>query len=150
MWWLNLFLTFRPKNFQVRQLFKYDRDDMIPVSTLGPKDKGFVEYYFGGQVYAHIGTWPPQSIKPRFMVPIQHAIFVNQETGKASLCTERVKQYMSGPTESQISFDKYIPIPYIQLDNYKIKIRLKWRLYRKVRGTLYVCNILGQVTTYQV
>lgn len=151
MWWLlDLFLTFRPKNFQVRRLFKYDHDELIPVESLKPHEQGHVEYYFGGHLYTHIGTWPLKDITPRFTIPVQYAVFVNKDTGHATLCTDRVKQYMFGPTESRVPFNKYIPMPYIRFVGHNVKIGIKWKLYRKVHGTLYICNILGQITVIQV
>jgi hypothetical protein len=151
MWWLlELFMTFRPKNFQVKRLFKYENDTVIPVKYLEPYDKGLIEYYFGGQLYTHIGTWPLRDVKPKFTVPIQYAVFVDRDSLRVKLCTDRVKQYMFGPTESKVQFDTYIPVPHIRFKGYTLKINIKWKLYRKVRGTLYICNVLGQVTTVQV
>ena len=149
-WLVDLFLTFRPKNFQVRRFFKYDHDDIIPVDSLMSHEVGYVEYYFGGQLYVHSGTWPLQDVKPSFTVPIQYAVFVEHDTGRTTLCTDRVKQCMFGPTKSRVLFDKYIPFPYVSFKGYKMKIGIKWKLYRKVYGTLYICDVLGQLTTVQV
>ena len=153
MWWLlDLLFTFRPKNFQVKRFFKYDHDDIVPVESLLPHEQGHVDYYFGGNMYTHIGTWPLQDLKPRFTVPIQYAVFVNRDTGQSTLCTDHVKRYMYGPTDSRVPvpFHKYVPVPYVRFYGHRIKLGIKWKLYRKMHGTLYICNILGQVTSRQV
>ena len=95
-------------------MFRHDGDELIPVEEFKPGEDGHVDYYFGGQIYTHIGHWPIQNIVPRFSVPVHSAIFINDEDRKPTVCTEIVRRH-AGPTQSPVSFDVYAPRPHVSI-----------------------------------
>lgn len=146
MW---LFTTFRPKNFQIHQMFKHSGDELIPVDEFKSGEHGHVDYYFGGRLYTHIGQWPLQNVVPRFSVPVHSAIFVNDEDHQPTVCTETVRRH-SGPTESPVSFDRYAPRPHVTISfsgGFRISMGIKWVLVKKVSGTVHVQDVLGRQTS---
>jgi hypothetical protein len=152
MWVLNIIEQCRPKNFQVHQMFRHDGDELIPVEEFKPGEYGRVDYYFGGQIYTHIGHWPIQNIVPRFSVPVHSAIFINDEDLKPIVCTEIVRRH-AGPTQSPVSFDVYAPRPRVTISfsgGLKISLGIKWILVKKVSGRIQIQNVLGQVTCMDV
>ena len=129
-------------------MFRHDCNELIPVDEFKPGEHGHVNYYFGGQLYTHIGHWPIQNIVPRFSVPVHSAIFINDEDRKPTVCTEIVRRH-SGPTQSPVSFDVYSPRPQFTVSftgGLKISVGIKWVLLKKVSGTLRIQNVLGQMT----
>lgn len=144
---MDIFLYFRPKNFQVHEMFRVNsHGDLIPVETLQPGETGYVDYFFGGKLYRHIGTWPIRNLIPRFQIPTKFAFFVDDETETPVPCTDIVKKYQ-GPTESQLSFDEYVPRPHFSISfqgGFRISMGIKWVLKKKVSGTVHVLNVLGQ------
>jgi len=151
MWWIIEFIVhyLRPTtNFQVKRMFKRVGNELIPVRELKHDEQGHIDYYFGGKLYTHIGQWPIQHIVPRFSIPIHTALFISDDDMKPIVCTETVRRH-SGPTQSPISFDKYSPRPYISFSRgVKISMGIKWVLTRKVTGTIYVQDVLGQRSSY--
>jgi hypothetical protein len=140
---------FLPKNFQIHQVFK-GTDELIPVRKLGPGEIGQVDYYFGGKIYRHIGTWPPVNRTPQFTIPIVKAVFTDDVTHESHVCTELVRKYMSGPTNSPISFDQRVPRPHITVYFFGMRVEVKWVRVRKVTGKIQMTNVLGQISTYIV
>ena len=152
MWVLNIIEQCRPKNFQVHQMFRHDGNELVPVDEFKPGEHGHVNYYFGGQMYTHIGNWPIQNIVPRFSVPVHSAIFIDNCDRKPVFCTEIIRRH-SGPTQSPVSFDVYSPRPHFTVSfsgGLKISLGIKWVLVKKVSGTVCIQNVLGQVTRVQV
>lgn len=133
-------------------MFRHDGTEMIPVEELKPSENGHVDYYFGGQLYTHIGHWPIQNIIPRFSVPVHSAIFVDDEDGKPTVCTEIVRRH-SGPTQSLVSFDVYAPRPHFTVSfsgGLRISVGIKWVLIKKASGTVCIQNVLGLVSRIDV
>ena len=133
-------------------MFKHDGNELIPVEEFKTGEHGHVDYYFGGQLYTHIGHWPIQNIIPRFLVPVHSAIFVDDEDRKPTICTEIVRRH-SGPTQTPVSFDVYAPRPYFTVSfsgGLRISMGIKWVLVKKVSGTLRIQNVLGQTTVMSV
>ena len=152
MWVLNIIEQCRPKNFQVHHMFRHDGDELIPVNKFKPGETGHVNYYFGGQLYTHLGCWPIQNIIPRFLVPVHSAIFVNDEDRKPTICTEIVRRH-SGPTQSPVSLDVYAPRPHFTVSlpgGLRISMGIKWVLVKKVSGTVHIQNVLGKMTQVEV
>ena len=152
MWVLNIIEQCRPKNFQVHHMFRHDGNELIPVKKFKPGETGHVNYYFGGQLYTHLGRWPIQNIVPRFSVPVHSAIFVNDEDRKPTICTEIVRRH-SGPTQSPVSLDVYAPRPHFTVSfsgGLRISVGIKWILVKKVSGTVHIQNVLGQMTQVEI
>jgi hypothetical protein len=140
----------RPKNFQIIRMFRHHGNELIPVDSFKPGELGHVDYYFGGQVYTHLGEWPIKNAMPRFSVPVHSAIFINDEDLKPVVCTEIVRRH-SGPTQSPVSFDKYAPRPHLSISfsgGLRISLGIKWVLVKKVSGTVHVQNVLGNHSTF--
>ena len=152
MWVLNIIEQCRPKNFQVHHMFRHDGNELIPVNKFKPGEQGHVDYYFGGQLYTHIGRWPIENIVPRFSVPVHSAIFINDEDRKPTVCSEIVRRH-SGPTQSPVSFDVYAPRPHFTVSfsgGLRISLGIKWILVKRVSGTVRIQNVLGQMTRMDV
>jgi hypothetical protein len=133
-------------------MFRHDDCELIPVDEFNPGEYGHVDYYFGGQLYTHIGSWPIQNIVPRFSVPVHSAIFVNDEDGKPTICTEIVRRH-AGPTQSPLSFDVYAPRPHFTVSfsgGLKISVGIKWFLAKRVSGRVCIQDVLGQMTHVSV
>jgi hypothetical protein len=133
-------------------MFRHDGNELIPVDEFKPGEHGHVDYYFGGQLYTHIGYWPIQNIVPRFSVPVHSAIFINEDDRKPTVCTEIVRRH-AGPTQSPVSFDVYAPRPHFTVsfsEGLKISLGIKWVLVKKVLGTLCIQSVLGQMTQVKV
>lgn len=148
MWVLSFIEQLRPKNFQVHQMFRHDGDELIPVDKFRAGEHGHVDYYFGGQLYTHLGRWPIKNIKPRFSIPVHSAIFINDEDRKPVVCTDVIRRH-SGPTLSPVSFDEYAPRPYFTISftgGFRISMGIKWVRVKKVSGVIHVQNVLGQMT----
>lgn len=150
---MDLIVACTPKNFQVHEMFSVDTNgNLIPVDTLEPGQYGYIDYFFGGKLYRHIGTWPIETIVPKFIVPLKCAFFVDTDTGRKHECTEFVRRHQ-GPTQSQVIFDEYVPRPHVTWtwnERFSLKIRLKWTRKRHVKGMLYTVNVLGQMKTHIV
>ena len=147
---LNVITGIRPKNFQVHQMFKHQGDELIPVEELGPGEHGHVDYYFGGKLYTHLGTWPIRDAVTRFSVPVHTALFFDNEGSQPVVCTDVVKRH-SGPTQSPVSFDVYVPRPHFSIlfhGGLRISIGIKWVLKKKVQGKLHVQDVLGRVSVH--
>lgn len=141
---MDIILLFRPKNFQIKEIFKIQGDELVPVETLKPQDMGYIDYYFGGKLYRHIGNWPFRAV-PRYIVPIRHAIFTDQN-GNETECTDIVKKYQ-GPSETPFDFHVYVPRPHFNVSfngGFRITLGLKWVLKERKSGHLIVTNIFGQ------
>lgn len=152
MWVLSIIEHCRPKNFQVQRMFRHVGDELIPVDTFKPGEHGHVDYYFGGQLYTHLGCWPIQNIVPRFLVPVHSAIFIDDKDKKPTICTEIVRRH-SGPTQTPVSFDVYAPRPHFTVSftgGLRISVGIKWILVKKVSGTVHIQNVLGQTTQMNV
>ena len=148
MWILGIIEQFRPKNFQVHQMFKHTDNELIPVDEFKPGEYGHVDYYFGGQLYTHLGYWPIRNVVPRFSIPVHSAIFIDSEEFRPTVCTEIVRRH-SGPTESPVSFDVYVPRPHFTVSftgGLRISMGIKWVRVKKISGVLHIQNVLGQRT----
>lgn len=146
---LNTITGIRPKNFQVHQMFKHQGNELIPVDELKPGEYGHIDYYFGGKLYTHFGSWPIRNLIPRFSVPVYKALFFDDEGSDPVECTEIVKRH-SGPTPSPVSLDVYVPRPHFSISFHRgihISIGIKWVLKKKVQGTIQVQDVLGNKTT---
>jgi len=138
---LRIIEQFRPKNFQVKQMFRIDDElSLVPVTSLSPGQIGKIEYYFGGKEYIHIGTWPIQNARPKFIVPIKYACLDD-----GTECTEIVRKYYGGPTQSEPDFNMYAPAPHVQFSIGRITIGIKWRLVRKQTPKFYGVNLFNQL-----
>lgn len=148
--WLTVF--FRPKNFQVEQMLLHKDNELIPVESFEPEESGYIDYYFGGRLYTHIGHWPIDSTVARFLIPVHNAVFVDDETSTSTECTEIVRRH-SGPTQSPVSFDIYVPRPHFTISftgGLRISMKIKWVRIKKVSGVLHVKNVLGQTSNVEV
>lgn len=147
-----IFSLVRPKNFQVHQMFRHDGHELIPVDSFKPGEHGHVDYYFGGQLYTHLGTWPIKNVVPRFSVPVHSAIFIDSEEFRPTVCTDVVRRH-AGPTQSPVSFDVYVPRPHFTVSftgGLKVSVGIKWILVKRVSGVLHIQNVLGQRTRVSI
>jgi hypothetical protein len=135
----------RPKNFQVREMFREENNELIPVDHLKPGETGQIEYYFGGKTYKHVGEWPIVNATPKYIIPLKFAFFFDND--KCIECTDVVRKYYNGPTQSRPNIDVYAPRPHFRISfhgGFKFSIGIKWVLVKKNTGAIHTLNILNQ------
>lgn len=138
---LHLFEQCKPKNFQIKRMFRIDNESsLIPVNRLKPGEVGKIEYFFGGQEYIHVGEWPIQEARPRFVIPIHSA---RLEDGTE--CTEIVRKYCGGPTQSPPDFNTYAPAPHLEFSLFRVTLGVKWRLVKRNTPKFHIVDIFTQL-----